>query len=319
MSQRLNRRLVRPRGSGQEATSIFGGPVDAETWDDLQFGRHGTQRIPTSTTPCVECPPPGRPGQHCARSCAYLRRFDSGFFTLMRKDDVFPPFAGIQGVGRSNSWVLGILFVSVFCPRLAITVQGGVIQVRADKFVDATAGPAFGSIVAVLAGTGYRFDARRNGTTAGVPAMPSPRCRPATARFLLALLILALLPVGPLATSTVWAQNGQATQVVAACDPTQTPCNTYEFGGDWVINPDTTMEGSGGSSRSRTRCSPETSFQYFETPWVTNHIPDNECMNRKLCPRASISNGTDIPCPGRHRDTGRRHFVAALYRLGRRN
>ncbi len=108
--------------------------------------------------------------------------------------------------------------------------------------------------------------------------MPSPRCRPATARFLLALLLLALPPVGPLATSTVWAQNGQATQVVAACDPTQTPCNTYEFGGDWVINPDATMEGSGGFFALTNQVLPETSFQYFETPWVTNHIPDNEAL-----------------------------------------
>ncbi len=62
------------------------------------------------------------------------------------------------------------------------------------------------------------------------------------------------------------------------CDPTQQTCNTYEFAGDWVVAPDTSMEGAGGLFSLTHQSLAETSFTYLETPWVTNHIPDNEAL-----------------------------------------
>jgi hypothetical protein len=146
------------------------------------------------------------------------------------------------------------------------------------KIVDATAGPALGSIAAVLDGSGPCVDARRNGATAGATAMPFPCLRRASATIVLIVLILALPFFGLGAAPVVSAQGGLPTQVVPDCDPAQQTCNTYEFSGDWVVNPDANMLGSGGMFALTHQALAETSFTYMETPWVTNHIPDNEAL-----------------------------------------
>jgi hypothetical protein len=105
----------------------------------------------------------------------------------------------------------------------------------------------------------------------------------------LSLLMLALPATGKLVrampnqlalqqTPSAVPLGGSGDQVVPSCDPTQLTCNTYEYGGEWVPDPETTMTGSGGSFALTHQGLTETSFSYFETPWVQNHVPDNEAL-----------------------------------------
>ena len=75
------------------------------------------------------------------------------------------------------------------------------------------------------------------------------------------------------------AQSDSAVQVVPDCDPAQATCNTYEFGGDWVVDPNTSQSGPGtGFFAVTNQVLADTTFSYFESPWVQNHIPDNESL-----------------------------------------
>jgi len=84
---------------------------------------------------------------------------------------------------------------------------------------------------------------------------------------------------------------------VPDCDPTQQTCNTYEFGGDWVVNPNTSMEGGGGSFALTHQVLAETSYTYFETPWVTNHVADNQSLIQNFALAILAQMGQTTPTP----------------------
>jgi hypothetical protein len=92
---------------------------------------------------------------------------------------------------------------------------------------------------------------------------------------MLSLLMLSLPAAGGLSAE---AAQSSGTQVDPDCDPTVSTCNTYEYGGEWVVDPETTMTGGGGFFALTHQGLPDTSFQYFESPWVTNQVPDNEAV-----------------------------------------
>ena len=92
-------------------------------------------------------------------------------------------------------------------------------------------------------------------------------------------------------------QNGQGTQVVPDCDPSQAICNTYEVSGEWAPDPDTTMTGAGGFFAVRHSVLADTSFQYFESPWVQNHIPDNEALLQGMAFAILSQMGQTSPAP----------------------
>jgi VCBS repeat-containing protein len=102
-----------------------------------------------------------------------------------------------------------------------------------------------------------------------------------------ALLLLALPGTGRLVQAapnqvaiqqTPAPQDGPETQVDPDCDPAQATCNTFEFGGGWMTDPETTQTGAGGYFAVKHSVLADTSFQYFESPWVQNHVPDNEAL-----------------------------------------
>lgn len=107
--------------------------------------------------------------------------------------------------------------------------------------------------------------------------MRSLRRRYARVLVVLSLLMLALPATGipARAAQQTPAPGATGTQVVPGCDPTQATCNTYEFGGGWVTDPDTSMTGAGGYFAVEHQVLAETAFQYFETPWGPNHVTDN--------------------------------------------
>jgi hypothetical protein len=72
--------------------------------------------------------------------------------------------------------------------------------------------------------------------------------------------------------------GGAGTQVVPGCDPAVATCNTFEFGGAWVVDPDASMTGQGGGFALEHQTLANTTFQYFETPWVANHVADNGAL-----------------------------------------
>jgi len=102
------------------------------------------------------------------------------------------------------------------------------------------------------------------------------------------LTLLSLLLVSSL-TSEAWfatvaqAQGGQESQVVPNCDPSQRTCNTYEFTGNWVTDPNTNVAGpSTGFFAVMNQTLANTTFNYTETPWVANHVPDNQSLVEEL-------------------------------------
>jgi hypothetical protein len=143
---------------------------------------------------------------------------------------------------------------------------------------------------------------------AGAIEMRQFHLRDARTLIILPLLLLAFAgPAGgvqaipnPLAlqqTPPAHPPGGAETQVDPDCDPTQSTCNTYAYGGNWVPDPESAMVGAGGFFAVTHQMLADTSFQYFETPWVTNHVPDNEALMQSL-PFAVLSQmGETSPSP----------------------
>jgi hypothetical protein len=96
---------------------------------------------------------------------------------------------------------------------------------------------------------------------------------PLTGNRVEATLNVASLQQAPTAQS-----GGAETQVDPDCDPAQSTCNIYAFGGGWVTDPETTQTGAGGGFAVEHSVLAGTTFLYSETPWVQNHIPDNEAL-----------------------------------------
>ncbi len=92
------------------------------------------------------------------------------------------------------------------------------------------------------------------------------------------LIVLPLLLGFSLTTGAGSAAVAQApAQVVPDCDPAQRTCNTYEFGGDWVVDPSANVTGPGtGFFAVTNQALANTSFMYSEFPWAPNHVPDNQ-------------------------------------------
>ena len=127
--------------------------------------------------------------------------------------------------------------------------------------------------------------------------MGSFRSRHARILVVLSLFVCSILASGGLPAATTHAQGGPATQVDPACDPTQLVCNTYEFGGDWVVDPSTSASGAGGYFALTNQALANTSFSYFETPWVDNHIPDNESLVQNFAQVTLVQLGLTDPAP----------------------
>ncbi len=127
--------------------------------------------------------------------------------------------------------------------------------------------------------------------------MGSFRSRHARILVVLSLFVCSILASGGWSTAFAQAQGGPATQVDPACDPTQLICNTYEFGGDWVVDPNTSASGAGGYFGLTNQALVNTSFSYFETPWVDNHIPDNESLVQGFAQAALMQLGLMDPAP----------------------
>lgn len=118
------------------------------------------------------------------------------------------------------------------------------------------------------------------------------------ARILIAVSLTAgLILSGGWPTAATHAQVGSETQVDPACDPVLLTCNTYEFGGNWVVDPNTTSAGAGGYFAVTHQALANTSFAYFETPWVENHIPDNESLVQGFAQATLIQLGLADPSP----------------------
>ena len=136
--------------------------------------------------------------------------------------------------------------------------------------------------------------------------MRHSRFRNVKVHIILSLLLLALISTGSVSQAmpnqaalqqTTSPQSGSEIQVVTDCDPTQSTCNTYAFGDQWVPDPETTMTGAGGYFALKHQMLAETSFQYFETPWVQNHLPDNEALVQGIAFAILSQMGQTSPSP----------------------